>query len=313
MSNNAFSIDPLESDFGERLDVCISTHLENQSRKRVTELIKDGTITVSGFIKKPGYKVKPGDKISGTIPFIKPISAIPENIDIEIIYEDEEIIIINKQPGLVVHPAPGNYTGTLVNALLYHFPELSRDDNDLRPGIVHRLDKDTSGVMVVAKNPQSQAILSEQFKERSVSKTYMALVHGVPEKEGLIDKGIGRHPNNRKKMSVLGTNRKFAITRWKTIEDYDFASMIECNIETGRTHQIRVHCAHINHHILGDQVYGLEKREKTDPFKTVLRGISRQMLHAKRLQIDHPVTGMKMEFEVPPPPDMQKLIERLKD
>lgn len=312
MSNNAFSIDPSEKDFGERLDICITSHLENQSRKRVTELIKEGFITVSGSTKKPGYKVKPGDIISGTIPFIKPISATPEDIDIDVLHEDDDIIIINKQPGFVVHPAPGNYTGTLVNALIHRFPELNRDDNDLRPGIVHRLDKDTSGIMVVAKNPQSQAILSDQFKDRSVSKTYLAVVHGVPEKEGVVDKGIGRHPTNRKKMSVFGTKRKYAITRWKLMEEYGSASVIECKIETGRTHQIRVHCSHINHHILGDPVYGLEKKEKREPFKSLLKDINRQMLHARRLKFTHPVTDLTMEFEVSPPKDMQKLLDRLK-
>ncbi len=310
--NEAFSINPEERDFGERLDFFIATRLENQSRKKITELIKDGFITVSGEMKKPSYKVKPGDNINGSIPFKKPVKAIAENIDIDVIYQDQDIIVINKQPDFVVHPAPGNYTGTLVNALLHHFPELQRDDNDLRPGIVHRLDKDTSGVMIVAKTNVAQMKLSYDFKERFVSKSYLAIVHGKPEEEGVIKAGIGRHQTDRKKMSVISRYKRDALTRYKVLEQNDLAALIECNIETGRTHQIRVHCAHINHHILGDPVYGLQKKERNEPYRKVLKGVCRQMLHAYKLKFNHPVTGKSMEFEVEPPNDMQGVMERIK-
>lgn len=311
-NKEAFSIEVTEENYGERLDIFISSCLENQSRKKITDLIKDGFITVSGEKRKPGYKVKPGDSVKGSIPFVSPPIADPENIDIDILYDDEDIIVLNKQADLVVHPAPGNYTGTLVNALLYHFPELKRDDNDLRPGIVHRLDKDTTGVMVVAKNEYVQRSLSESFKERSVSKSYFALVHGLVDEKGVIDEGIGRHNTDRKKMSTHSRNRKNALTKWKKVEDLNASSLVECSIETGRTHQIRVHMAHIGHNIIGDQVYGLQKKERNAPFNTLLKGIKRQMLHSHRLIFEHPSLGREMAFEADMPADMQGLLNRLR-
>ncbi|MBU4186274.1 MAG: RluA family pseudouridine synthase, partial [Proteobacteria bacterium] len=243
------------------------------------------------------------------IPPPEPVLSEPEPHDIDILYEDTHIIIINKEPGLVVHPAPGHNKGTLVNRLLYHCPELEGIGGKLRPGIVHRLDKDTSGTMVVAKNDAAHINLAAQFKSRKIKKIYLALVHGVVKSEsGSISLPIGRHPSDRKKISTVSRKSRSAKTFWKVIERFNGATFLELDLKTGRTHQIRVHCAAINHPIVGDPVYGGKKAAKKLP-----TSVPRQMLHAWQLEFTHPATGEVMSFESPIPQDMEKVIEMLRN
>ncbi|HPA13971.1 MAG TPA: RluA family pseudouridine synthase [Desulfobacterales bacterium] len=314
---NAFRLFADESNSGQRLDTFIASHIVNCSRSRAASLIRNGIIDVDGGKKKPGYRIKTGDKISGYIPAPESIQYEPEAIPIDLLYVDNDLIVINKQPGLVVHPAAGHYNGTLVNALLYHFPELQGIGGKVRPGIVHRLDKDTSGTMVVAKNDLSHNFLSLQFKSRKVKKEYLALVHGeISDDSGEISLPIGRHPMDRKKMSTISRRSRQAFTFWQVQERFFYITLLKLNLMTGRTHQIRVHCSAINHPILGDPVYSSRKKERDIVLKLgcseSASSISRQMLHAWRISFTHPVTGKIMSFESPIPPDMQGLINELR-
>ncbi|MBA3019037.1 MAG: RluA family pseudouridine synthase [Proteobacteria bacterium] len=304
----AFTILVNEHESGRRLDVIIASHISDCSRSFSASLIQKGEILVQGEVKKPGYRVKTGDNISINIPAPEPVLSEPEPGDIDILYEDKHIIVINKEPGLVVHPAPGHNKGTLVNRLLYHCPELEGIGGKLRPGIVHRLDKDTSGTIVAAKNDAAHINLAAQFESRKIKKLYLALVYGVVKSEsGSISLPIGRHPSDRKKMSSVSRKSRSAETFWKVIERFNWATLLELDLKTGRTHQIRVHCAAINHPVLGDPVYGGKKAAKKLP-----TSVPRQMLHAWRLEFAHPVTGEAMSFESPIPPDMGELIEALR-
>ncbi len=296
-----------EHDAGKRLDIVVASCISDCSRSLSANLISKGTILVHGMLKKPGYRVRTGDEICGLIPpSPEPLLFEPEPLEIDIIYEDEHLIVINKQPGLVVHPAPGHYTGTLVNGLLYHCPGLKEIGGKLRPGIVHRLDKDTSGALVVAKNEVAHNNLALQFKSRKIKKRYLAIVHGKIESDsGTISLPIGRHPVDRKKMSTISRKTRSAETSWKVMERFCKATLLEINLKTGRTHQIRVHCSAINHPVLGDSVYSNRKALKN--IKT-----PRQMLHAWRLEFTHPVTKISMSFEAPLPQDMEKLIKALR-
>lgn len=311
---NAFTIlvEPLDS--GKRLDRYIASCISDCSRSIATHLIRNGKIRVQGMVRKPGYRVKAGDEISGCIPPPEPVLYKPESIPIEILHEDDEIIVINKQPALVVHPAPGHHSGTLVNALLHHCPKLNGIGGALRPGIVHRLDKDTSGVLVVAKNDRAHIHLSRQFKSRRVKKEYLALVYGKMESDsGSVSLPIGRHPVDRKKMSTNSRKSRVAETTWQIRERFELASMIEVNLKTGRTHQIRVHCAAIKHPVMGDKVYGPRKRGKNVTYnKNLIESIPRQMLHAWRIGLTHPVTGKMVSFEAPIPSDMQAILKALR-
>lgn len=311
---SAFTILVETPDSGKRLDLYIASRISNCSRSVATNLIRSGKIRVQGMIRKPGYRVKAGDEIRGCIPPPVPIPFKPEPIPIEILHEDDEIIVINKQPGLVVHPAPGHYSGTLVNALLFHCPNLKGIGGALRPGIVHRLDKDTSGVLVVAKNDKAHHYLSKQFKSRRVKKAYLALVYGNMESDsGSISLPIGRHPVDRKKMSTTSRKSRVAETAWQIKERFEWASLIAVNLKTGRTHQIRVHCAAIKHPVMGDKVYGLRKSGKNVTCgKNLLGLVQRQMLHAWRIGLTHPETEEMVSFEAPIPPDMQAVIIALR-
>jgi 23S rRNA pseudouridine1911/1915/1917 synthase len=305
----AFTILVYEHESGRRLDVIVASHISNCSRSFSASLIQKGEILVQEKVKKPCYRVKTGDNISVNIPSPEPVSAKPEPHNIDILYEDKHIIVINKEPGLVVHPAPGHNKGTLVNRLLYHCPGLEGIGGKLRPGIVHRLDKDTSGTMVAAKNDVAHINLAAQFKSRKIKKLYLALVHGVVKYEsGSISLPIGRHPSDRKKMSTVSRKSRSAKTFWKVIERFNSVTFLELDLKTGRTHQIRVHCAAINHPIVGDLVYGGKKAEKNLPIL-----VPRQMIHAWRLEFTHPATGEAMSFESPIPPDMEKVIEMLRN
>ncbi len=303
-----------EKHVGKRLDIFIAHYAPHISRSRIQTLIKDGLALVNGKREKPGYKVKLGEQVTLDLPERKIHDVLPEPIPLNVIYEDPHIIVLNKPPGLVVHPAPGNYAGTLVNALLYHYGSLpsagpgARGDERERAGIVHRLDKDTSGVMVVARTQEALRSLSAQFKNRIVKKRYVALVAGVIKKgSGTIEVGLGRHVKERKKISVYTHSAREAITNFVVKERYKNATLVEVGIKTGRTHQIRVHMAHIGHPILGDRVYGGVKAVKFGETDIV-----RQMLHAESLSLLHPETGHPMIFSAPLPEDMAEVIEKLR-
>ena len=311
---SAFTILVEPPDSGKRLDLYIASCISDCSRSVATHLIREGKIRVQGMIRKPGYRVKAGDEICGCIPPPAPILFKPEPIPIEILHEDDDIIVINKQPGIVVHPAPGHHSGTLVNALLYHCPNLNGIGGALRPGIVHRLDKDTSGVLVAAKNDRAHLHLSRQFKSRRIKKMYLALVYGKMKSDsGSVSLPIGRHPVDRKKMSTNSRKSRVAETTWQIRERFGLASLIEVNLKTGRTHQIRVHCAAIRHPVMGDNVYGPRKAVKNMTYGINFFGsVPRQMLHAWRLVLTHPVTEEKVSFEAPIPSDMQAVITALR-
>ena len=300
-----FTIFVNNNESGSRFDTVVASHISDCSRSLLSSLIRKGLIMVQGTIKKPGYPVKTGDKICGTIPAQESNLYEPEPLEINILFEDDDIIVLNKQAGIVVHPAPGHYKGTLLNRLIYHCPDLKKTGEDLRYGIVHRLDKDTSGALIVAKNRLSHNNLTAQFKSRMIKKKYLALVHGEFDSDsGAISLPIGRHPVNRKKMSTITQKGRSAETIWKVSKSFHDITLLEIDLKTGRTHQIRVHFAAINHPVVGDPVYG--RRKKIKNIKA-----SRQMLHAWRLEFTHPVTKKTMSFESPVPDDMCDLIKKL--
>ena len=310
-----FAFVAAESDAGKRLDAFLSQYLQDCTRSRAAKLIQQHFVTVNGQIKKPSYRVHPGETIRGVIPPPHPSQLKPEPIPLEVLYEDSELIVVDKQPGLVVHPAPGHATGTLVNALLHHCRNLSGIDGERRPGIVHRLDKDTSGVLVAAKNDAAHQKLAQQFKTRRVTKIYLTLVYGaVSQDSGTIDLAIGRHPIDRKRMSTLSRKSRKAETSWQVETRLAGATLLKVELKTGRTHQIRVHCAAIHHPVVGDKTYGGRRARRAVDCKEAadkLKGVSRQMLHAWQLGIQHPTTGKPMLFEAPLPPDMRQLIDDL--
>lgn len=312
--SSAFTILVEGPDSGQRLDLLVSSHISDCSRSAAANLIRAGKIRVQGVTQKPGYRVRPGDEIRGYFLLPEPLSFKPEPIEIDILFEDKNIIVLNKQPGMVVHPAPGHYTGTLVNGLLYHCPDLEGIGGKLRPGIVHRLDKDTSGVLVVAKNARAHYNLSLQFKSRKIKKEYIALVYGeIGTDEGIIELPIGRHPVDRKKMSTHSRKSRSAETLWRVKERFKSTTLVEINLKTGRTHQIRVHCAAINHPIVGDTVYGGQKAwKKVGSENDLLTLVPRQMLHAWRLGFVHPETGSMVSFEAPISQDFEQLLEALR-
>lgn len=300
-----FSFIAEESDKNLRLDVFLNDELENLSRSTIQKLISDGNITVNDKNINKNYKLRPKDVIDVEIPEAKPLDVPPVNIPLDILYEDDSLIVVNKPQNMVVHPAAGHYDDTLVNALLYHCGDnLSGINGILRPGIVHRIDRDTSGVLVIAKTDIAHRKLAMQLAEHSMTRVYNAIVYNnFKEDFGVVDKPIGRHPIDRKKMAVTDKNSKHAVTHYKVIERLGKFNLLELKLETGRTHQIRVHMAYIGHPLLGDDVYGPKKQ----PFN--LQG---QVLHARVLGFIHPVTNEYMEFESPLPDYFQKLIEKLR-
>jgi len=275
------------------------------SRSQAARLIKLQQIRVNGRPVKPSYQVQKGDLIQGNLPEPEPLELVPEEIPLDILYEDESILVLNKPAGLVVHPAPGHARGTLVHALIGHGRQLSGIGGVQRPGIVHRLDRDTSGVMLVAKTDRAHQALSAQLKNREVLKEYLAVVHGTfEEKAGTVSTVIGRHARDRKKMSTLPRRGRPAITSYQVVEEFPGYSVVKVKIQTGRTHQIRVHMKYLNHPVVGDPLYG--RGVKDHPL------IRRQALHAKRIAFKHPVTGTPVEFEAPLPEDMGNLLEKLR-
>ena len=299
-----FKAEPQDS--GIRIDKFLSDNLEDLSRSYIKKIIDDGGLLVNGVPCRASQKLKDGDIITVDIPPVKEPDILPENIPLDILYEDSELLVVNKPQGMVVHPAPGNYSGTLVNALMYHCKDsLSGIGGVARPGIVHRIDKNTSGLLMVAKTNAAHLSLAEQIKAHSFSRRYKAIVHGgfnVPE--GTIDAPIGRNRKNREKMCVTNENSKEAITHYRVLgrSACGAYSFVECILETGRTHQIRVHMSHIGHPIVGDDVYGVKKEK----FKT-----NGQVLHAYLLGFIHPKTGEYKEFTAPLPDYFEKLLKTL--
>ncbi|WP_208022595.1 RluA family pseudouridine synthase [Desulfonema ishimotonii] len=312
--DNFFAITVSRTSSGQRMDALVAGHLPDVSRAFVTTLIRSGSIRVGGQVRKPGYRLKTGDQITGSVPRPVAVSYEPEPIPLDFLYEDADLVVINKRPGLVVHPAPGHYAGTLVNALLYHCPDIKGIGGELRPGIVHRLDKETSGVLIIAKTAPALAHLAHQFKSRTVRKTYLALVHGETKQDSdRITLPIGRHPVDRKKMSVVSRHGREAETLWSVCRRFRETTLLEVNLKTGRTHQIRVHCAAIRHPLVGDPVYcsGKIAKNHTGPVLQRISSARRQMLHAWKIRFIHPRSGHEMAFEAPPYPDMENVINAL--
>ncbi len=287
---------------GERIDKWLSSELPELSRSQIQLYIQSENITVNQQPVKANYKLRVGDCVTLAYPEAEEVNIQPENISLDIVYEDGDLVVVNKPRGMVVHPAQGHYSGTLVNALLFHCRDLSGINGKMRPGIVHRIDKDTTGLLVVAKNDLTHQHLAEQFKEHSIIRKYVALVHGlVPNQEGTIIAPLGRHQTQRKKMAVDVANGKHAVTHFKVIQYFTDHSLVELRLETGRTHQIRVHMAYIKHPVAGDPDYG--------PRKTV--PLAGQALHAKELGFIHPRTGERLFFTSDIPEDFQQVLATL--
>lgn len=292
---------------GERIDKFLSVYLTKEteiSRSAIAKLIDDGNVFVCGKIVKKNYRLKEGDSISVEIPEPKILEAVPQNIPVEIVYEDDSLLVVNKPKGMVVHPAAGNPDGTLVNALMYHCKgRLSSINGVVRPGIVHRIDKNTSGLLMVAKTDSAHNFLAEQIKEHSFTREYRAIITGgkVTPSVGKIDAPIGRSKIDRKKMCVTETNSKNAVTHYEIMEEFGECSLAKFRLETGRTHQIRVHCAYIKHPVLGDDVYG-----------RAFKGLEGQCLHAKKIGFIHPETREYMEFDSELPEYFQKILDNLR-
>jgi len=302
-STQSAELETFELEEGIRLDVGV-TEVLGKSRSFVQGLIAQECVKVNGFPKKANYKVRQRDKIEVEIPTLRESTADPENIPLDILYEDEDVLVVNKRQGMVVHPAPGSWTGTMVNALLYHCHNLSGINGVLRPGIVHRIDKDTSGILVVAKNDIAHQGLAAQLKAHTMARKYLALVHGVVlEPSGTVDAPIGRDPSNRKRMAVVMNHSKSAVTHYTVLERFAETTYLEVHLETGRTHQIRVHMVYIKHPVLGDPVYGTRKNRF---------GLNGQMLHAAHLGFEHPRTGKWMEFDAPVPKMFAIVLEKLR-
>jgi 23S rRNA pseudouridine1911/1915/1917 synthase len=323
---------------GVRLDIWLARSMDDFSRSRVQQLIRAGLVTVNGRSVKESRKIKAGDQVEVVIPPPKPTALKPENIPLHILFEDDALLVIDKPAGMVVHPAPGHENGTLVNAVLFHCPRLAGIGGEMRPGIVHRLDRDTSGVMVVAKTAEALAALAGQFKRREIHKEYLAMVVGIlSPPRGVIKTLIGRHAADRKKMSAVPKKGRPAVTRYETVEKLDKYSLVKLLPETGRTHQLRVHLAHIGHPVVGDTIYGRRKvgreppappaQDKSQRFsvlgsrlkRTVEKTVNeisvaagRQMLHARSIAFYYPETGKKMEFTAPVPEDMARLLNFLR-
>ena len=294
-----------ETYMDERLDKFLSAMLPDQSRSYLQKIIKDGNVLVNGEPKKSSYRLEDGDEVTADLPELKSPDIEPENIPLDILYEDDSILMVNKPKGMVVHPSAGHYTGTLVNAVLWHCQgQLSGINGVSRPGIVHRIDKDTTGVLVVCKNDAAHNAVAAQLKEHSITRKYRAIVHGViKEDEGTVDAPIGRHPTERKKMASGVKNGKRAVTHYRVLERFQRYTYVECQLETGRTHQIRVHMASIHHPLLGDTVYGPAKDTHY---------LEVQTLHTMVLGLIHPVTGEYLEVEAPLPEYFENLLKKFR-
>lgn len=300
----SFQADITNDEAGDRIDKYLADKIEDVTRSYIKKLILDGFVTINNETVKVNYKLKNKDRVGVVIPEPAEIEILAENIPLDIVYEDDDMIVVNKPQGMVVHPAVGNYTGTLVNALMYHCGDtLSGINGEKRPGILHRIDKDTSGLLLIAKNDKAHQSLSEQIKCHSLTRAYKALVHGNIKKDsGQIDAPIGRHPVDRKKMTITEHNSREAVTNFNVIDRYGKYTLVECILETGRTHQIRVHMSKNGHPIVGDKTYGVKK----DGFKLV-----GQLLHAYKVGFIHPTLGTYMEFVSELPEYYKSIIDKI--
>jgi 23S rRNA pseudouridine1911/1915/1917 synthase len=297
-----FEIVITEEHADSRIDKALTTVNPDWSRTQVQQWLKDGLVLVGGVRVKPNYKVKQGDAITVDEPAPEELDVIAEDLNLDIIYEDKDVLVVNKPRGMVVHPAPGHPTGTVVNGLMHHCKDLSGINGVLRPGIVHRTDKDTSGLLMVAKNDQAHVSLVDQLVAKSVTRVYLALVHGhIPHDNGTIDAPIGRDQRDRQSMAIVDKG-KHAVTHFKVLERFGNYTLVECRLETGRTHQIRVHMKYIGYPLVGDPKYGPKKTLEFDG----------QVLHAGTLGFNHPTTGEYMEFTSPPPEDFQTLVDKVR-
>lgn len=323
--SNTYDITIPDAQDGVRMDKALADLQGDLSRSRLKTLIEEGAVSVNGTINEDvSFKVSAGDTIIIAVPEAEAAEPAAENIPLDIVYEDDDLLVINKQVGLVVHPGAGNPNGTLVNALLYHCGDsLSGIGGVKRPGIVHRLDKDTSGLLVVAKNDKTHQGLSDQLSDRSLSRTYKAFVWRVPMPlKGEVDQPIGRHPSNRQKMTIGGSGAREARTYYHMVEQFvDAAALLECKLESGRTHQIRVHMAHIRHPLIGDPVYGMQQTQGksllnkagySEEAKKAILAFDRQALHAEEIRFIHPGSGDEMSFQAPWPDDLLNLHKLLK-
>jgi 23S rRNA pseudouridine1911/1915/1917 synthase len=303
----------------ERLDLFLTAHVENATRSKVQRAIKEGSVLVDGKAVRPSHQVAPGEVIHITLPRPPPQRALPENIPLDVIYEDDDLLVVNKPAGMVTHPAYGNYTGTLVNALLFHCTRLSTLNSEMRPGVVHRLDKDTSGLLVVAKADVAHAKLARQFARRTIGREYQAIVWGIVDPpSGMIETDLGRSKSDRKKMAVVKEGKR-AVTEYGLLEQFDYLALIRLKLHTGRTHQIRVHLAHVNHPVFGDPTYngrhlvaGPGTPAQKAEVQRLLKLMPRQALHARTISFVHPTTGQTMAFESPLPQDMLAVLTLLK-
>ena len=292
-------------DGGKRLDAFVGASAPSLTRSHAAKLIEQGNVTIAGKALDKKYKVQPGEEVRVVIPPAQEYSVEAQDIPLDIVYEDDWLLVVNKPQGMVVHPAPGNYDGTLVNALMQHCKgSLSGINGVMRPGIVHRIDKDTSGLLLVAKKDEAHTFLSQQLKDRSLSREYAALVNGNIKQDALtLDYPIGRNPSDRKKMCVTTKNARDAVTHVTVQERFGRYTFVTCKLQTGRTHQIRVHMAYIGHSVVGDKTYGIKK----EAFK-----LDGQLLHAQKIEFIHPATKEKMEFSAPLPGYFDKVLERLR-
>lgn len=303
---------------GERLDRWLAISLPQMSRSRLGKLIEDGQVTVDGVLGKTSQRLKPSASVVVEIPPPEPARPQAEELGLSVLYDDPDVVVVDKPAGMVVHPAAGVSNGTLVNALLFHVKDLAGIGGELRPGIVHRLDKNTSGALVVAKNDFALVRLQEAFQARTVDKHYLALVHGTPQDQGTFETPFGRHPVDRvrmtSKLSPDAPGVRHAVTHWTVEERYEGASLVDIELETGRTHQIRVHFSESNHPLLADEVYGGVKRDKKAPpvVREAAEAVGRQALHAWTLAFPHPRTGERIRCEAPIPPDFARALELLR-
>ena len=289
---------------GERIDALLARNVENLSRSAAQRLLEQGDVLVNGAIVRKNYKSNLGDEISVTLPQAEEVELVAQNIPLDVVFEDEDVIVINKVRGMVVHPAPGHSDGTLVNALLYHCGDsLSGIGGEKRPGIVHRIDMDTSGLLIVAKNDFAHRFLSDQLSDHSLSRVYEAIVYGrIREDSGTVNAPIGRHPTDRKRMAIVAKGGRDAVTHYEVIARYNGFTHIRCRLETGRTHQIRVHMEKLGHPLLGDMVYGRKRAEK---------GLEGQCLHARELRFIHPRTGEEVHLQTELPKYFQTILAKL--
>ncbi|HYN86780.1 MAG TPA: RluA family pseudouridine synthase [Pyrinomonadaceae bacterium] len=326
-----FAFDVTAAEAGERLDAFLAARLEGVSRTAVKRLVEDGDVLVGGRASKPSFKLRGGERVEVELPAPPAVELAPEDIPLDIVFEDDELVVVNKPAGMVVHPAAGVHAGTLANALAFRFRDsrisnlesgisnqrpAARNPQSLRPGLVLRRDRDTSGLIVVAKTARAHEHLSDQFRAREVHKAYAALVHGrVREEAGRVEEPVGRDPRNRTRMAVVARGGRDALTLWRVRRTYDRFTLLDVRIKTGRTHQIRVHLAHVKHPVVGDATYGggRDSQIQQPRLRARVAALGRQFLHAARLAFNHPRTAERLLFEAPLPPELQTFLDALEE